>query len=704
MSRLVTLLNTAEVEIFFISTHENPSDWLSRTHEFEETGSEIKDHELRTTSKKGEEVETKGMEKLLFKGKAGDKWKETMSLPEVNEQGEISNLKQEEEYEKLSLDNLAKKVQQTNQVTRWRKKETKMMYNDNHIEELIGDVIRGWVEKDGMGARINTVQTIGSDLDDYITNKSEIIGKQRSDPYLMKIIEELEEGELKQFNLERTPMEEEEAKEKKVKRGNTTFKLKEGVLIGSPENRTEGDFKYIVPTNFTRDLVYLRHNLSHHGRDKMEFELRKMFLWGSDTNNSESISETVKFIVESCLECQIFNKKPRSPYRRIFGILHAAQQSGCGKVAMLDYFSIGKMPGSEYKALLGSICVRCRLVHTQPVKKESAETTANFILKEICQPLIPSRILSDNGMTVTAGAIPFLVEAVNSGLNNYFRKGMINPEKQATHGDENRDLEEALLLIQNPVPEENEGKSKEERERLEELKQRIAETERRNRHLKREKLQEDNWKQLHRNEDTKRLEHGKSSAYRACSHALIERYWSSFANVLRRLTTDEPKKWHKYTYHITTHYNNSFHKALRGLSPTSLHYNLDPQQVTHDIYSILELANTNHPFCLEEMELSRRARVILQKSKQDRYFQSADKKTIERYPPSPEDAIRPVEGDIVMSRRLVNLDKFSTCGWLTGPAMVVDRPSEQQLEILFLQNGVTSIKHESHLCLSLIHI
>lgn len=55
---------------------------------------------------------------------------------------------------------------------------------------------------------------------------------------------------------------------------------------------------------------------------------------------------------------------------------------------------------------------------------------------------------------------------------------------------------------------------------------------------KRERLQDDDWITLHKNSNKRRLENGKSLAYRATSHAVIEWFWSSFAKVLRRLWQD----------------------------------------------------------------------------------------------------------------------------------------------------------------------
>ena len=94
----------------------------------------------------------------------------------------------------------------------------------------------------------------------------------------------------------------------------------------------------------------------------------------------------------------------------------------------------------------------------------------------------------------------------------------------------------------------------------------------------------------------------------------------------------------------------------------SLHHNLDPQQPAYDRYSILELSNTHHPFCIEDIELSRRARVIMQNRGQDRSFKLVEKKILEQFSPNLKDAFKPLEGDIVMIKKLSKLEKNSTIG------------------------------------------
>ena len=62
---------------------------------------------------------------------------------------------------------------------------------------------------------------------------------------------------------------------------------------------------------------------------------------------------------------------------------------------------------------------------------------------------------------------------------------------------------------------------------------------------------------------------------------------------------DKPHHCLDKAYHITSHYNNSTHNALGGLSPTTLDHNLDPEQLTQDIHSILEQAKISYLFCPE---------------------------------------------------------------------------------------------------------
>ena len=187
----------------------------------------------------------------------------------------------------------------------------------------------------------------------------------------------------------------------------------------------------------------------------------------------------------------------------------------------------------------------------------------------------------------------------------------------------------------------------------------------------------------------------KSSVYRPTSHSSIERFFLTFSQLIRKLFKDESEKWSTLIDYVTAIYNNSHHTALRGHTPNSAHFNFLPGQTKPSIYELLDEGETKHPFLLEEQRLYTRALRIFNEAGLQKYFELKDKKgnLLEK---RGKHRIGPQVGDLVWLRILRRLNKHPTKGYLHGPALVINKPSKQQIEVLYIKSGRTAIKHYSH--------
>ena len=110
MAKIVALLHGTQAEIHFVNTELNPADFLTRVipKDSNEEGKttkkinhvQISDHELGKISENGE------MAEFLMRGKASERHKPRMKLPKVSENGETEYKYNQEQYERISLENL----------------------------------------------------------------------------------------------------------------------------------------------------------------------------------------------------------------------------------------------------------------------------------------------------------------------------------------------------------------------------------------------------------------------------------------------------------------------------------------------------------------------------------------------------------------------------------------------------------------------
>ena len=78
-----------------------------------------------------------------------------------------------------------------------------------------------------------------------------------------------------------------------------------------------------------------------------------------------------------------------------------------------------------------------------------------------------------------------------------------------------------------------------------------------------------------------------SSPYHSMGNAVIERFFRTFKQWLRKLVADEPELWHQYTGIITFQYNNTIHRGI-GTSPNAVLFGIEPKDAKPDIFHILE--------------------------------------------------------------------------------------------------------------------
>ena len=157
------------------------------------------------------------------------------------------------------------------------------------------------------------------------------------------------------------------------------------------------------------------------------------------------MKQTVERVVKSCIECAVYQRPSKHRYIETFKTLHASQQYNCGAVVFMDHYSVGKTT-SKYKEMIGAVCGRCKRAMVEPVERANSKHTAAFIMRQVCNPLIPSRLISDHGSPISLGAVPKLLEAINSGIANFY-----NIKEYRTGGEEQKLLEdiETTHLIQN---------------------------------------------------------------------------------------------------------------------------------------------------------------------------------------------------------------------------------------------------------------
>ena len=665
MAKLVALLHGTQAEIHFIRTEMNPADYITRvipTDAVKKQGSEGCYH-IRE-KKKFTEPEERELEEYLMKGKASEKHKRRMELPEVDLEGKTKYRNKQEDYEKFPLDILFERLKEDKRIELPKRG---MIINKRNVENIIESAIVNNIKTDQLGVSLEE----GKEE----TELEELRIKQRDNPYLNKLIRKLEES-----------------KGKTIMKGRTEFKLKEGCLVGNAAPNSSTQFKLVVPEEDVIRLTFLRHKMRHFGKNKLYQHLKRIYLWNVDTGSKTGIKETVEMVVKSCLECSVYQRPTKSLYKETFKTLHAAKQYNCGAVVFLDHYSIGKT-ASRYKEMVGALCGRCKRAMVEPVERGNSNHTAHFILRQVCNPIIPSRLISDHGSAISMGMVPKLLEAINAGIANFYDlKGYkVGSEEQKVM----EELEDAMMLMKWKEAHKHEFEDNQQmKEKLYDLKQRIAEGRIRLERAERERMAAHQWQKVHKNKDVRRIEHMKSSVYRPTSHSSIERFFLTFSTLIRKLFEDENDKWTDYVDQVVALYNNTPHMALRGHSPNSAHFNLMHDQTQPMIHQLLNESMSKNPFVVEERILFNRSLRIFNEAGIEKYFEPRDRKEAEER--KHEKETQPQVGDLVWVRRLKRLNKHPKEGYLMGPCLIVDKPSSQQVEVLYLLNGNTAKRHYTH--------
>ena len=504
------------------------------------------------------------------------------------------------------------------------------------------------------------------------TELEELRIKQRANPLLKSIIKELETG-----------------KKKIVIRQMTHLKMWKGVLMGNASPHSSKKFKYVLPEEETMRVTFSHHKSRHMGINKLCQQLNEIYLWNTSTGSKMDIRETVELVVKSCLECAVYQRPTKHHYFETVKTLHASQQYNCGAVIFMDHYSIGKTT-SKYKEMIGAVCGRCKRAMVEPVERANSTHTAQFIMKQICNPLIPSRLISDHGSPISLGTVPKLLEAINSGIANFY-----NLKPYEVGGEEEKQYEalETAHALQRwkDANKEEYNNDEEKQKRMHDVKRLIEEGRIMKKREERQRMAKLQWQQIHRNKDVRRMEHVKSSVYRPTSHSSIERFFLTFSTLIRKLFKDENNKWTDYVDQVIAIYNNTGHKALRGHSPNSAHFNLAHDQTYPMVYQYLNESRSNNPFVVEEKRLFNRALRVFTEAGIEKYFEPVNRK--ERETRKHEGETGPQIGDIVWVKRMKKLNKHPEEGYLMGPGIITKKPSSQQVDVMFALNGITSRRH-----------
>ena len=666
MAKIVALLHGTRAEIHFVSTEMNPADFMSRVIPESDPKEENKESKRCNHIKETEYIRrlAKDIEELtefLTKGKSSERHKYRMELPRVDEDGVTHYKHGQNEYEKFPLYKLF------DRLTESTKPETSsILINKRNVENLIEKAIVNNIQTDQLGWNLNG--------NDGGTELEHLRVKQRTNPYLNKLIKRLEKGE-----------------EKVIMPKRTQFKLKDRVLVGNATPSSSSKFKYVVPEEEVQRLTFLHHKFQHFGINKLYAHLRERYIWNLDTGARATMIQTIEEVVKACLQCAVYQRPSKHRYLETFKTLHAAQQYNCGSVVFMDHYSVGKTK-SKYKEMIGAVCGRCKRAMVEPVEKGNSDHTAKFILRQICNPLIPSRLISDHGSPISLGTVPKLLEAINSGIANFY-----DLKEYRVGGEEQKLIEavETKHMLQK-WKEANEAKfenNEDMKAKLHETKQRIEQGRIRMRRAERERMEKLRWQKIHKNKEVRRMEHMKSSVYHPTSHSSIERFFLTFSTLIRKLFLEERDNWVDYVDQVVALYNNTGHKALRGHSPNSAHFNLSPDQTQPMIHQYLNESASRHPFVLEEQELYTRALRIFNEAGLEKYFEPRDKKEMEER--KHENETGPQIGDLVWVRKMKRLDKHPEEGYLMGPCMITKKPSSQAVEVVFLLSGTTAKRHIS---------
>ena len=664
MAKLVALLHGTQAEIHFVSTEMNPADFMTRVIPHKAGEEEVETRRINNINKLRKEEATKEEQEFMdfmTRGKATERHKRRMELPKVNEDGETNYKHQPEEYEQFDLGRLFDKLSESTQ----RVQPTGgVLINRRNIGNLIEKAIVNHVQTDQFGMDLK-----GGMVD---TELEELRIKQRGNPLLKSIIKELETG-----------------KKKVINRQLTHFKMWKGVLLGNASPHSSKKFKYVLPEEETMRVAFTHHKTRHLGINKLYQQLNEIYLWNTNTGSKRDIRETVELVVKSCLDCAVYQRPSKHHYFETVKTLHASQQYNCGAVIFMDHYSIGKTT-SKYKEMIGAVCGRCKRAMVEPVERANSTHTAQFIMKQICNPLIPSRLISDHGSPISLGTVPKLLEAINSGISNFY-----NLKPYEVGGEEEKQheaLETAHALQRWKDANKEEYKNDEEKQkRMHDVKRLIEEGRIMKKREERQRMKKLQWQQVHRNKDVRRMEHVKSSVYRPTSHSSIERFFLTFSTLIRKLFKDENNKWTDYVDQVVAIYNNTGHKALRGHSPNSAHFNLAHDQTYPMVYQYLNESRSNNPFVVEEKRLFNRALRVFTEAGIEKYFEPVDRK--EREARKHEGKTGPQIGDLVWVKRMKRLNKHPEEGYLMGPGIITRKPSSQQVDVMFALNGITSRRH-----------
>ena len=191
-----------------------------------------------------------------------------------------------------------------------------------------------------------------------------------------------------------------------------------------------------------------------------------------------------------------------------------------------------------------------------------------------------------------------------------------------------------------------------------------------------------------------------STSYYPLSHSAIERFFSTFAQSLRRLIREYPQNWQNYAGRIAAVINHTKCRAT-GFSPNQLHNGITPEQAYPDVFSLLskspemtrsEFVNRRCPETLVARDMAYR--------NQEHYFNLTDKDWEKKHVTRLRDH-RFTEGMFVLVKRMSrtgkNAPKLSPIPAYLGPGLIIKLIGKKALLIKFIINGEVRIRNYKHL-------
>ena len=433
LARLAEQLCHLQLDIGFLRSELNPSDFLSRTKT--DSGKSVDPYSDKNMHFKRDHLELPKVSEnghLITKSKLEDyrvsdeqpqeerieqnhnKWSKTLrkakrkaEMPKIVNSVMVYERSLEEELGQKELEHQCQqKLDKVTQLVEDRIGPGKFLLKTGleHLQLLTNSSLQvneSKIQEKEVRTRGDTfVDDIG--FTGLIEARRDLAEKQRDDPSLEPFFKEFEDP----YKTE-------------IIKGSTKIVQKEGILLAVPQHKKSQDLKYILPKSLQHAAVLRVHLLAHIGQAHLNAEIRKRFYWSRDTGHTETIEDIVKRVCNSCIRCQFFSSKRRNPVKITLPLVHTSINRKCASVWFLDFWSAGLMPvghTQKYSHMIAACCGRCRFAVAEAVKGESSEVAMSFIFNNLLTPQIPRTLITDNASTLLSNPIKSVLEAANESI------------------------------------------------------------------------------------------------------------------------------------------------------------------------------------------------------------------------------------------------------------------------------------------------